>query len=235
MKKNLKEIIKSKKIGLIIYSRMSSKRLPGKVLIKIHKNQNVIDIIINNLKKIKLITNVVIATSKKKNDRKIINFCKINGISYFSGSHENVFLRTVNCINKYNFRYIVRICADRPFFDVNLMKRMINLMLKKKLDIVTNANPRTYPKGLTCEIAKAKIFKINQKKLNKTDKEHIFNYFYRSQNYKIYNLKSKFDKKFIDKDFCLDSYKDIKKIRDIFLKFSKIKKKITANNLFKFS
>ena len=115
------------------------------------------------------------------------------------------------------------------------MKKMINLILNKKFNIITNANPRTFPKGLTCEIAEAKIFKIDQKKLLKTDKEHIFNYFYRNNNYKIHNLKSKFHKKFINTSFCLDTKKDLKKIKNILSKFSKIKKTITANNLFKFS
>lgn len=63
-----------------------------------------------------------------------------------------------------------------------MMKKMIKLFFLKKVDIATNAFPRTYPKGLTCEIAKANIFKkVNVKSLSKTEKEHIFNYFYKKK------------------------------------------------------
>ena len=93
-----------------------------------------------------------------------------------------MFNRTTECIKKFKFNYFVRICADRPFFDVDLMKKVINLILKKNFDIITNVNPRTYPKGLTCEVAKTIIFKnFNQKNILKSDKEHIFNYFYRKK------------------------------------------------------
>ena len=49
--KNINNEINSKKIGLIIFARMSSKRYPGKVLEKIYNNNNVFEINLNNLKK----------------------------------------------------------------------------------------------------------------------------------------------------------------------------------------
>ena len=157
-----------------------------------------------------------------------------NRVKYFCGDNENVFNRTLKCVEKFKFKYLVRICADRPLFDVDVMIQMIRLIVKKKLDIVTNSNPRTYPKGLTCEVAKTNIFKINQKKLNTSDKEHIFNYFYKNKNFKIYNITDKFSKKFLNTNFCLDSKKDLKKIRNILSKFSKMKKEITTDLLYEF-
>ena len=234
MKKNFEKIFNKKKIGIIIYARMSSKRFPGKVLKKIYKNKNVLEILIDKLKKKGLISKVVIATSDNKKDKKIVNFCVKNRIKYFCGDNENVFNRTLKCVEKFKFKYLVRVCADRPLFDVDVMIQMIRIIVKKKLDIVTNSNPRTYPKGLTCEVAKTNIFKINQKKLNTSDKEHIFNYFYKNKNFKIYNLTDKFSKKFLNTNFCIDSKKDLKKIRNIFLKFSKMKKEITTDLLYKF-
>ena len=47
MKDIFQNIIKERKIGLIIYARMSSKRFPGKVLKKIYNNLSVCEIIIN--------------------------------------------------------------------------------------------------------------------------------------------------------------------------------------------
>jgi spore coat polysaccharide biosynthesis protein SpsF (cytidylyltransferase family) len=232
--KNINNEINSKKIGLIIFARMSSKRYPGKVLEKIYNNNNVFEIILNNLKKEQLHSKIIIATSKNKIDKKIVNFCKTNNIKFFLGNHNNVFLRTKQCIKKYNLNYFVRICADRPFFDVSLMKKMIKLMFQKEVDIVTNAYPRTYPKGLTCEVARANIFrKTKQSVLSKDEKEHIFDYFYKKKKYKIYNLKSNFNKNFLNKNFSIDKKKDIKKIKKIFIKFTKMNKIINTSNLYK--
>lgn len=227
-------LIKSKNIGLIIFARMSSKRFPGKVLKKIYKNKSSIQLIVNNLIKANFGQNLIVATSKLRSDKKIIEFCKSENIKFFKGSNQNVFLRTKECIKKFKLKYIVRICADRPFFDPKLMTKMIEMMLKKNFDIITNANPRTYPKGLTCEVAKSKIFNVNNKKLSKTDREHIFNYFYRKKKYKIYNFKSKFNKNFINKNFCLDTKKDLRKIKNIILKFSRNGKIINSQTLYKF-
>ena len=48
MVNKLNDVLKSKKIGLILYARMSSRRFPGKVLEKIYNNQTTCEIIINN-------------------------------------------------------------------------------------------------------------------------------------------------------------------------------------------
>ena len=107
-------------------------------------------------------------------------------------------------------------------------------MFQKEVDIVTNAYPRTYPKGLTCEVARANIFrKTKQSVLSKDEKEHIFDYFYKKKKYKIYNLKSNFNKNFLNKNFSIDKKKDIKKIKKIFIKFTKMNKIINTSNLYK--
>tara|TARA_B100000989_G_scaffold94021_1_gene68354 strand:- start:26633 stop:27328 length:696 start_codon:yes stop_codon:yes gene_type:complete len=226
--------INSKKIGLIIYARMSSKRLPGKVLKKFYKNQNTIEIILANLNKINFKKNVIVATTSCSLDKKIVNFCRNKKVRFFTGSNKNVFLRTQECIKKFNIKYLVRICADRPLFDVNLMVNMIKLILKNDYDIITNVYPRTYPKGLTCEVAKSKIFtQINQKILTQNQKEHIFNYFYKSKKYRILNLEKRFKKTFLKKNFCIDHLKDISRVQNILKILDKKNLKINTHNISK--
>ena len=68
-------IKKSKKIGIIVFARMSSKRLPGKILKNIIDNKSLLQIIIDNLKNNKTYNNIIIATSKNKIDDKVQKFC----------------------------------------------------------------------------------------------------------------------------------------------------------------
>lgn len=222
----------NKNIGLILYARMSSKRFPGKVLKKFYKNQNTMELILANLSKSNFKKNVIVATTNNPSDKKIVNFCKNKKIKFFTGSNTNVFLRTQKCIKKFNLRYLVRICADRPLFDVSLMTSMIKLILKHNYDIVSNAHPRTYPKGLTCEVAKSKIFtQIKQRILTQNQKEHIFNYFYKSKKYRILNLKKSFKKTFLKKNFCIDHLKDISRVRNILKTLDKKNQKINTHNI----
>jgi spore coat polysaccharide biosynthesis protein SpsF len=63
------------KFSVIIQARTDSSRLPNKV-IKNYKNFNILDILVNRIKKSKLIDKIIISTTSKKKDKKIINFCK---------------------------------------------------------------------------------------------------------------------------------------------------------------
>jgi spore coat polysaccharide biosynthesis protein SpsF (cytidylyltransferase family) len=127
--------------------------------------------------------------------------------------------------NSYNFKSFVRVCADRPFFDVRLMDKMIKKFKEKKHDIVTNQFPRTYPKGLACEIADIDIFKnLDKSRILELEKEHIFNFFYRNnKNYNIFNFLLKNSKKIRNIDYSLNNKKDLLKARKIYNIFSSSK------------
>ena len=182
----------NKKIGLIIYARTGSKRFPNKVITNLYQSKKLLEIILEKLKASEFSENIIVATTNKKRDKKIINICKSYSVKFFTGSENNVFLRTKKCIKKFKLDYFARICGDRPLFDVGLMDKMIKLILEKRYDIVTNALVKSYPKGLTCEVANCKIFKnTDLKYLLESEKEHIFNFFYKKK--KISN--SKFKKK----------------------------------------
>jgi len=60
---------------IIIQARTSSKRLPGKVLMKIN-NKTILERVINLIKKIKVKKKIYIVTSKLKNDNKIVEIAK---------------------------------------------------------------------------------------------------------------------------------------------------------------
>ena len=86
--------------------------------------------------------------------------------------------------------------------------------------------PRTYPKGLACEISKTNIFfEKYSKKMSKNFREHIFKYFYKnSKSFKIYNYSlNKKHSNIRAKDFSVNNKKDLLKINNIYNKYSKRK------------
>ena len=66
----------------IIQARMNSNRLPNKVLLN-YKNLTPLSILIERLKRSKHLNKIIIATTEKKSDNKIVKFCKKNKIFFF--------------------------------------------------------------------------------------------------------------------------------------------------------
>ena len=206
----------------IIQARYSSKRLPGKVLKKI-LGTAVLKRVVQQVKKSKKISKIIIATSKHKTDKKIINFCKKNKIQCMSGPLNNVFKRFYSIIVHEHCKSFVRISADSPLIDPFLIDRAVNLFTKSRYDIVTNVFPRTFPKGFSVEVIKSKIIidfllKIKRKK----HKEHLTSFFY--DNYKNFKIKNFYNKKnSSDINLSIDSFADFIIAKSI-LKFCKNKK-----------
>ncbi len=215
--------INQQSMAIIIFARLNSKRLSKKVLQKIISKPLLLLIVDRIKKNSKFKLPIIVATSNNKSDDQIEEICKQNKIYVFRGNLNNVYKRSLDCFTKFNLKSFVRVCADRPFFDVKLMDRMITKFRSARFDIITNQFPRTYPRGLACEISKTDIFfKIPNKKISKNFKEHIFNYFYKnSKKFKIYNYT--LDKKHSNlsiKDFSVNNKKDLLKINNIYKKYS---------------
>tara|TARA_Y100000768_G_C23554030_1_gene485078 strand:+ start:158 stop:562 length:405 start_codon:yes stop_codon:yes gene_type:complete len=124
----------------VIYSRLNSKRLKKKALLKIYKKKTLIDKVVQNTLKIKSIKNIIIATTKFDEDKIFERKFKKNKINFFYGSTNNLIKRTVDCSKKYNFKYFLRICGDRPFFSHLRINKIISNLNKKKIDydLITN-------------------------------------------------------------------------------------------------
>jgi spore coat polysaccharide biosynthesis protein SpsF (cytidylyltransferase family) len=203
----------------IIQARYSSKRLPGKVLKKI-LGITVLQRVVNQIKKAKKISKIIVATSKEKTDKKIIKFCNKNKIHCISGSLNNVFKRFYSIIIHETCKSFVRISADSPLMDPCLIGRAVTLFKKNRYDIVTNVFPRTFPKGFSIEVINSKIIldfllKIKKKK----HKEHLTSFFY--DNYKNFKIKNFYNKKnSSDINLSIDNFTDFIRVKNI-LKFCK--------------
>ena len=177
----------------ILQARISSKRLPKKVLKKIN-NRSILERVINRLKRSKEIKKIIVATSVSVDDNSIVNFCKKNKISYYKSNLNNVFLRYYETIKSYNIRNFVRITADSPLIDPEIIDKAIRLFKKNKVDIVTNTFRRSYPKGQSVEIINSNLILNNLHNVSKSRsyKEHITSYFYANEKkFKIYNFSLK--------------------------------------------
>ena len=118
-----------KNVLAIIQARYNSIRFPGKVIQKIN-NKTILEILIRRISKSKYISQIVVACSKNPNDKTILNICKKLGVSYFVGSENDVLDRFYKTANKYKGANIVRITADCPLLDYEIVDDVIRLVEK---------------------------------------------------------------------------------------------------------
>lgn len=208
-------------IHLCIQARMSSSRLPGKVIEDI-KGIPLIVYLYKRLEEKFPSLNIVVLTSFEKSDDPLVDILKKNNISYFRDSLNDVLLRFVNYQKALNedIKFIGRICADSPFLNLDVLE----YVMKQKddnFDIVTTRYyddkkklNTTASKGNNFDLLNRKSLKnvyIDNNYLDKNDIEHVIFPFLRKK-LKTIDV-SRFIKNKID--MAIDTYEDLERLRKI--------------------
>ena len=200
---------------IIIQARTNSQRFPKKVLYKL-ENKPIIVHVLDRLKKSKFKNNLIVATSDKSSDDRLVRLLKKKKIKIYRGNLKNVSERLYETALKLKEKYFVRVSGDSPVIDVKILDKLIEIFKKKKYsnyDIITNVFPKTFPKGMSFEIIKREIISKNMKFMTENEKEHVTKYFYKnSAKFKIKNLEN-FNKKKYNLDLTLDKKIDLKRIK----------------------
>lgn len=103
-------------IGVIVQARMGSTRLPRKILREFHQGKALIEVLINNLKKVENVP-IVVATSVNANNDELASFLQQRGIPVFRGEENDVLSRFIGAAEANGIDGIVRVCSDNPFLD----------------------------------------------------------------------------------------------------------------------
>jgi len=208
-------------IGCIVQARMKSTRLPGKTLLKIDTKNTVLDFVINQLSCSKQIEKIVIATTNLESDDIIENFVKKLNLQIFRGNSNNVLDRYFQCAKYFSFDIIVRITADNPLIDPNIVDDVITEFLTNSLDYITNTTPRTYPHGTEVEVFSFAALEKAWKNAEKpSEKEHVTPYFHNYKNkFKTSNVK--YGENISNLRWTIDQKNDLILVRSIISKINK--------------
>ncbi len=180
------------KVLIGIQARLNSKRLPKKVMKKVNGNP-LLFYVIERLKKTKLNDKIYVLTSYEESDLMITEYCEEKKINIFRGDLNNVFSRYIEFVKEKNIDAVIRISADSPLIDFNLVNTMYDLFLhNSEYDLITNVFPRTFPIGQSVEIVKSSTFhNLNQNKLQPDEREHVTSFIYKNPKlFRILNHKN---------------------------------------------
>ena len=207
------------KIGAIIQARMSSSRLPNKVLksLPYGSNISVLQQVIRRVSKSKFIDEIVVATSDSNDDERIVDIAKLENVSYFRGSLYNVLDRFYNVASKFGFDLIIRITSDNPCIDSNVIDKVIQNHLDLNADYTSTALINSFPIGIGCEVINFDALAISYKNATESfEKEHVTPYIYKSHPDKFKINKYFEDENYSDLRITLDTYQDYSLLCTIF-------------------
>ena len=175
----------------ILQARMSSQRLPGKVLHDLH-GRVLLGRVVDRIRKAQKVSKLIVATSDHQSDQSIVDFCVNEKITCVRGSLDNVADRIRKIAEQEQAKAFVRVSGDSPLLDPALVDQAIGYFEIGPCDLVTNVLTRTFPKGQSVEVILSETFSRSCESLvTKSQREHVTTFFYENpQQYRIVSFSS---------------------------------------------
>ena len=164
---------------VILQARMSSSRLPGKVL-KAVLGEPMILRQIERIRQAWRLDGLVMATSAQSSDDVLASACEAHGVDCARGSLDDVLDRYYQVARKMAPEHVVRLTADCPLLDPDVLDDTIAFHLAGKFDYTSNAlDVLTFPNGLDVEVMRFECLERAWREARlPSEREHVTPYFY---------------------------------------------------------
>ena len=205
------------KISAIVQARMTSTRLPGKVLMQI-EGKPMLWQVINRLRLAKKIDEVILAIPDTKENDILERWTKENQIKYYRGSEEDVLFRYYETAKKFHSKVIIRLTSDCPLIDPKIVDLVIEKHLNSGVDYTSNVIKRTFPRGLDVEVFNFMVLEKAHKEAKENyQREHVTPYIYEHPEiFKLQNIIAKGMLKRPEIRLTVDTKEDLRLIREIY-------------------
>jgi spore coat polysaccharide biosynthesis protein SpsF len=210
-------MINGKKVVATIEARMTSSRLPGKVMMPL-AGKSVMYHMIERLRRSKYVDEVVAATTVNATDDPVAKLAEEMGAACFRGSEDDVMGRVVQAGKEHKAEILVQGMADSPLVDWRLVDRCIELLEKDQLDCAMNEAVETYPIGF--DIRSYNFSTLAQAEKDDTGKmfrEHAgYSIRSRPERFKVGNFEAKGEMRWPELRLTLDTKEDYALISAVF-------------------
>jgi len=138
-------------IVAVLQARMSSSRLPGKVMKPI-LGMPMVGRQIERLRRARGLDRLVLATSDQDDDTPLADYAASLGVPVHRGSLNDVLDRFHGAAQAYRASHVVRLTADCPLADWTVIDDCVARHLETGADCTSNVKVRSYPDGLDVEV-----------------------------------------------------------------------------------
>lgn len=168
------------RILCISQARMTSTRLPGKVL-KTVCGRTLLDYHVSRIGQSQIIDRLVLATTVNNTDDPLEEFCRIRDISCVRGSEDDVLSRYFKAVEAFPADIIVRVTSDCPLIDPVLLDQVVRFFTRHRdqFDYISLGEGH-FPRGLDVEVFScAALEKAHHLAQESHQREHVTPYIYR--------------------------------------------------------
>ena len=134
-----------------IEARMTSSRLPGKVLLPAG-GVPMLKHLVTRLQAVPSIQEIVLASTENERDEPLADFALQEGIECYRGSEDDVMLRVIGAAESVQAEVVVEITGDCPIIDPQIIEQTIGMFQANEADYVSNAHIRSYPDGMDTQV-----------------------------------------------------------------------------------
>ncbi|MGL4813563.1 MAG: cytidylyltransferase domain-containing protein [Beijerinckiaceae bacterium] len=182
------------RIVAALQARLSSSRLPGKVL-KPLAGAPMLARQIERIGHSQRIDRLVVATSDAQEDAAIAALADSLGVACHRGSLEDVLDRMLGAVAPFSPDYVVRLTGDCPLADWTVIDRVIDAAVDGGFDYASNTITPTWPDGLDVEVARFDaLARAGAEATAKPDREHVTPYINRQPDlFRLHNVANSVD------------------------------------------
>ena len=201
------------RVGILIQARMSSRRLPGKVL-KLLAGKPVLGHVVDRCKKVQTADLVAVVTSTEPSDDVIAAFAKDAGVELFRGPLDDVAARFLGGAAAFEVDAFVRVNADSPLHDPALIERGVTMFRQGGSDLVSNVLRRTFPTGLSVEVVDRERYAMAYDSMDAHEREHVTLHYYRHpEQFRIISFEN--ERELGDRTLSVDTPEDFARVEKI--------------------
>lgn len=210
---------KNEKIIATIEARMTSTRLPGKVLMPL-AGIPALERLIERLKCSRYLDEIVIATTINSSDDVIVDMAKKLGVKYFRGSEKDVLGRVLGAAQSVDGNIIVEITGDCPLVDPKLVDRGVEEFFYSGADYASNIIKLSYPIGFDVQVFSIQILdQVSRLTVDPIDRAHVSYYIYsHPEKFKLHNWSAPAEDTWPKLRLTLDEKEDYELLDIIFKK-----------------
>jgi spore coat polysaccharide biosynthesis protein SpsF len=157
---------------------MTSKRLPGKVMLPL-AGKPALERMIERVRRAKSVEEVVVATTVNPDDDVIEELANRMGVKVHRGSEDDVLARVLEAAKSVGAELIVELTADCPLMDWRLIDRGVDEFLKSGADYASNTIRRCYPDGFDVQVFPVSVLeRVSGLTQDPIDRVHVSLYIY---------------------------------------------------------
>lgn len=200
-----------------IEARMTSTRLPGKVLLPI-LGKPMLELMIERVRRAKHLDQVVVATTVNAADDAIVALAQRLGVGWYRGSEDDVLDRVLRAAQSVNADVIVELTGDCPLIDPQVIDHHVEVYAANDFDYVANVLKRTFPRGLDTQVfSTATLAQVAALTNDPHDREHVSLYIYEHpERFKLHNIESGLPERYWDLRWTVDTLQDFALIEKIY-------------------